>query len=485
MIKRRILSMFLALAVVMTFMPMVTLTADAASGGKAQLVKEAKYNSGDTVKYTYNKKGLVKKSVSTYSENSVSSYEKYTTTTTYKYNKKNKISKKTSKDVTTETNYKTDNTTGKKRKASKGTVTTTRTAVTTFKYNKKGLATQAVTSSNYVKAGSEVSSHRYLDDAYKLTNGQYRDYYDDHVLTAAEIAARTDAGTSTTAYKNNGNGTYTVTHSGSTAASVYKDSSVTTVKYSYDKKKRVKKASYTTVSTDVETYTGTSGYRNVYTAVSTNTFTEKYSYDKKGRLKKLVRTNPNIANRRVTDADYYSDGSTYISTTVTYGTKVTRTTTENGKVISTSTDTIKADYPDTSTYTYKYDKNGNLKSSKSSTVDKYDVDIEDEVYDDVSVYFINAQGYREHAQTAVSTVRKTTSTFTNTVKKGTKALLTKLGVYKGTTDGYNNGASGSYSMDKVKFKLKAKKVSSKLKKLVEAQQWMIQNGVFCGTAGLR
>ena len=76
------------------------------------------------------------------------------------------------------------------------------------------------------------------------------------------------------------------------------------------------------------------------------------------------------------------------------------------------------------------------------------------------------------------------SKFTTTVKNGTKRLLTMLGKTKSSTDGYADGNSGSYSLNDKKFKLKAKKVTSKVSKTAELQQWMIQNGPFSGTVGL-
>ena len=151
---------------------------------------------------------------------------------------------------------------------------------------------------------------------------------------------------------------------------------------------------------------------------------------------------------------------------------------------ATDTNTYKV-YSEPFSYssTFKYDKNGNLKSLKGTDVITNYNNVYDTVYDDVSVYSLNADGTRERVKTPVKNIYKNSSKFTTTVKNGTKRLLTMLGKTKSSTDGYADGNSGSYSLNDKKFKLKAKKVASKVSKTAELQQWMIQNGVFSGMAG--
>ena len=86
---RKLSALFLSLTIMITFMPMMTLTVDAASSSKVQVVTKAKDNDGNTVKYSYNKKGLVSKSVSKQSWKEPDEDRSSTITTSYKYNKKN------------------------------------------------------------------------------------------------------------------------------------------------------------------------------------------------------------------------------------------------------------------------------------------------------------------------------------------------------------------------------------------------------------
>ena len=154
--KRRALSVLLTLAVMVTFMPFITLEANAASSSAVQVVTKAKANDGNT-SYSYNKKGLITKAVTKTSERDKDSDTAVTDTVVYKYNKKNKVSKKTETKVTKVTNYKTNPNTDAIT-ASEGTVTTTEKFVTVYTYNKKGLATKSVETVTTTKSGSTVSS---------------------------------------------------------------------------------------------------------------------------------------------------------------------------------------------------------------------------------------------------------------------------------------------------------------------------------------
>ena len=484
---RKLTALFLTLAVMLTFMPVVTLTANAASSSKVQVVTKVTDNDGNTVKYSYNKKGLVSKSVSKKTNKSASQDVASTVTTSYKYNKKNRLTKITVKDVSQVKSYKTNPTT-EKRAAAKGTVTTTNTSVTTFKYNKKGLATKSVTTTNTTKSGSVTSSSKYLSggDFIKMADGRYYDRDEGKYYTAAQVAAFAKSSSYTTTYKDNGNGSYTETYSSDpNEPETYKTTTVTTRSYKYDKKKRVIKETVSVVRTTDNTYKSSSSTSTSKTVTTNTPYVVKYSYGKNGRVKKMSTSNPNsfISSDSVYTSRY-KDGTIYETRSHEVPGKEVESYYENGKLTSTDTNTYKV-YSEPFSYssTFKYDKNGNLKSLKGTDVITNYNNVYDTVYDDVSVYSLNADGTRERVKTPVKNIYKNSSKFTTTVKNGTKRLLTMLGKTKSSTDGYADGNSGSYSLNDKKFKLKAKKVASKVSKTAELQQWMIQNGVFSGMAG--
>ena len=499
-IKRRALSILLSLAVIFTFMPFVSTQAYAAS--KQPLVTKAVGNGGTTYTYSYNGKGLVKKIVAKNSSSDNSTDKKYSATTAIKYNKKNKISSETTTSTTSTTSYRTDNTTGKKRVENKGTVKNIDKTVTKFTYNKKGLATKSVTTTTTTKSGSTTNNRLWLelDNVDKLSDGTYR-YYDYEageykIITADQAAAFAKSSSSTTAYKNNG-GSYTRTTTYSNPefkpeTTTYTDKSVTTTTFKY-KKKNVKSAKATTVETEESSGTRDSGTVWKTSTVTTHSpVTTTYSY-KKGRVVKETTKDPNTYTKVTTNTSTAADGTVTVTTTTwdAYD-NMTRVVTVNGVETSRTTEQGKTNvYATTDTTSYKYDKNGNLKSSKGKATEKEDNYTEDETYytgdsywDPISVVFFNAAGEREYVKTPVSTVYKWSTSFQNTVKKGTKKLLTIVGMSKSSTDGRASGNKGSYSMNRTKYTLKSKKYAKKASANVEAQQWMIQNGVFL-VAGLR
>jgi hypothetical protein len=498
--------MVLAIAVVFTFMPMVTLTANAAS--KTPLVTKAVSDDGTTVKYSYNKKGLVKKAVRTVSDSSASSDWVGKTATTYKYNKKNKIKSETKTFTSTSTDYKTDNTTHKQRGESKGTTVYKNTSVTNYTYNKKGLATKAITTSTDTWSGSTTNSQKYL--SYKghriydkLSNGTYG-YWDDieEVFVPIDIGqAETKTSWDTTAYTDNGDGSYTESVTNSTGYSkvgTHKKQTVTTSSYTY-KKKNVKTATVSRVVTTEDSGKHPDGSSYVTTTVTTYLpIVTSYKY-KKGRVVKWWYTDPNTT----VDLDELEDDinvQTMVSVTKTTnpdGTvdeykeeyaNGTITAYWNGKYDWAETAEVKSN-PDNYSRTFKYDKKGNLKSEKGSTVNNRKTQLKDEAYDGISVFFLNSQSRLADYEVPNNSIFSFTTSVTTTVKKGTKRLLTRLGMTKNYKDGYAvdedyySANKSSYSMNRTKFTVKAKKVAKKAAKNVESQQWMIQNGVF-QTVGL-
>lgn len=225
-----------------TFAPATTVSA----ASKSNVITKATYNSGATVKYSYNKKGLITKAVSTSSSKSNNSDTSETVTTTFKYNKKNKIASKTEKDVTKVTSYEVDKTTGLKLGAKTGTVTTTKTTVTTFKYDKKGLATESVATTTTGMSGSITETEKSpaisateieMNGGTKVYLGGYNKYkedgtkYDENTSANAyyyegSIEATEGTQTTTTTYTDKGNGVYNKTKTTSNSVSGYKSESV-------------------------------------------------------------------------------------------------------------------------------------------------------------------------------------------------------------------------------------------------------------------
>lgn len=584
-------------------------------GGKIQVVTKETDDAGYSTTYKYNKKGLVSKKTEKRSYKESDSDVAETITTTYKYNKKNRVSKETVINSKTETYYEVDKTTEKQIKGNKGTVTTTTKYETNYTYNKKGLATKSVTTQTNTMSGSVTStsksrSYRYDyddDDDYgtfmELKNGKIVAGYNPYDTSkekpgkayyfSGDLNTAVGDTVETTSYKDNGNGTYTVTSNDSTTranyTSVYvgsdkkeykyksdipsgvtilekkikvtgnnknnskdisestvSEKTVTTSTYTYDKKKRVKKISSTAVTTKVETdgkssESGASYYsdgssstwNNVYNTVDTNTrtvndrYTVSFTYDKKGRAKKKVYSNPglkdtltvnthglpNYEEKRTSTDDEGSTSHTYKVSTPGAGAasqttvKIangTRTTTyvynaytskiqddneaydvKHSASTETKTKTgLPEDKPEpvNKSTTFKYDKNGNLASFKYSGTETTYHTLRNETYGN-SIY----EGWDNDGDpvTAVVSVSHTSSYSgknENTIKNGTKTLTKTLTMKSSRKN--DRSTEPGYSCSRVKYTLKAKSLSEKRKADAQKQQWAIQNGSLNGFVGL-
>lgn len=408
--------------------------ATASAASKVNVITKATYNNGSTVKYSYNKKGLITKSVSTnsYKTNSEDEYEylyfdedhkifapkdvSETITTTFKYNKKNKISTKTEKYVTKKTFYETDKTTELKLGAKKGTVTTTTTTVTNFTYDKKGLATKSVATSTTTKSGSittkrlsticnnwpsrEMVDGRIIAGFNKRNNDGTEKADDKNTINNAyfyegSVADTASETTETATYKDNGNGTYTVTFTSSKAPAQYDTESV----YKYfgsETVDGVEKIYPLTEAKGPFTYKDEDGYTHTYdsddtfykkadgsvwgsdysfrntekvlikkdanatsseSSTDTATISDKsvttttYSYDKKKRVKKAVSTTVDTDESRGTDTSSSASSS------------------ESGssKTDDTSKNELLRESTDVSTTTYSYDKKGRATKQVTSS----------------------------------------------------------------------------------------------------------------------
>jgi hypothetical protein len=340
----------------------------------------------------------------------------------------------------------------------------------------------------------------------KLVDGRYGywgEVYDEKeeefidkfiILTDAEIAKYTKNTSSTTTYTDNGDGTYSKSYTSSEQTTPvqptkYKNHTVTTKSYTY-KKKNVKTETVGTVTTEEKSgKEALSGNDYVETTITTkNPYVTTFKY-KKGRVVKATTSYPETYTMVKTRKTTLPNG-TVRETKVEYANgKITQTVYENGAVVSGPVEIGKYDEakPTASSSTYKYDKKGNLKSGKSTDYNQNysEVPQMDDKFDDTYVYFIKAQNEPgDVVKVPTSDIWTWSDTFKTTLKKGTKRLLTRLGMTKEFTNGYPDGKKGEYSMNRTTFKLKSKKVASKAKKNVEAQQWMIQNDVF-QVVGLR
>ena len=445
--KSKILAVLLAFAMVVTFMPFTALNVDAASKGKVKMVTQVTSDDGSVVKYSYNKKGLVSKIVSTWGEKGSDSDSYETSVTTFSYNKKNRITTKVTKTSFQNIEYKMDRTTGKRILGTEENVVTTTTTVENFVYNNKGLATQSVRTSTTVKSGSEV--------------------YDSE----------------TTTYKDNGNGTYTETYiEKGEKPSVYvrSDKKVTTINYSYDKKKRVSSAAVSEVDSYSSTHSYTdSGKTYAYTSErsDTNVYTEAYAYGKKNRMKKMTTYNPGVENSTDKYILTVNGKLDYSEVEITAnGQRKTITTDETGKS-ETKIDSNYKNRPEPTNLiqTFKYDKKGNLKTiaatgSETEWRTVYNETTGQPTYD--------ASG--KIVKQLISYLTSRVTNYDNTVKKGSNRISKQLAM---TTSQRERARSAGYGLSgRVVYKVKAKKASDK--KSAEKQQWMIQNGPFAGVVGL-
>ena len=450
-LKKRMFSVLLVLAVMVTFMPAATLSADAASkktSNKVYTVSSEKNEIGDNTKYTYNKKGFVTKAVSKYTTKDSDSDTVETVTTTYKYNKKNRITKKTTTDVEKVTTYKTNKTTGKSTGQSLGTITTTTKDVTAYTY-KNGRATKAVTTSTTVKSGSlkEENVSLRLDEFTELSNGNfiagynYRNAdgsYNDEDTSAnayyytGNIKAAESKGTTTTTYKDNGDGTYTRTNNYASSSSNY----TTTPKKTYYKMDENGKYVVCTDKDDcdfsrtesVEVAVGANGTGDSYNRTTTDVITDQtvtttvFKYDKKKRVSQANITT--VYNDASETAETDSSTSTYNDSTEDY---------------DADTDDYK-----TVEYTATSKESSSSKSSWSTTettsqVEKYTYDKKNRKTKKV----VTDNGVMNRVDTNVDGRRDSTEETQRVYKDGTKSSYKETSTYSGeadtTTTVYANG----------------------------------------------
>jgi YD repeat-containing protein len=493
---------------------------------KLYLVTKKVSNDGSVTKYSYNKKGLLSKQTSTTNSRTKDSDSSYQTTTSYKYNKKNRVAVKNYNSVSDITEYETD---FEKNIKSNGKVTKERennNTNTQYFYNKKGLLTKTVSTSytitvpqNETETETAKSSYSYYDesDAYKTVD-------------SIENISRNYT------YTDNGNGTRTKVYTyesvepsysyekkqavdskyNRTETTVTSNKRVTTTNYSYDKKKRVKATNSTT---DYSSETKTENHR-IYSVdgvksseyltetVDTHKYTTRsmvqFSYNKKGKVSKCVSTSePDVyeiyeSSKKDTDTYYGSDNKTTVSTTSSTSKteyvnnkKITSgsSTDSDGKVTADETKTV--DYPANKyvyTTQYTYDKKGNVKAERT-TYDDVDNRYEDYTVDEngkqVFKYNKDKDGKDDISNPIYrsKTTRETKKVSYDNVLKADSARITKsLEMSSGYLEGRE--VDNSYGMNRSVFTVKAKKISGSLAKDVEAQQWILQNGSLNGQFGL-
>jgi hypothetical protein len=485
-------------------------------GTKTETVKSV-------TKYTYDKKGRAKKSVTTITT-TYSGTEKYTSTTrpfidTYPYGEDNGKELVNNKIVA---GYNDENNkagsvyyyTGALDQAIDNSVTTT-----TYKDNGNGtynvIENKDSTSANYncVLVGTDGVEYESPDD----------------MPSNVKIAEKkvkienpnNDTTQSKTEYQN-------------------LEKTVITSTYTYGKKKRVKKdttvVEYTNDSTRlpstnniVEYYTG-GFYKETYTDSHTFTshktdkhqYTTSYTYGKNGKAKKKVTSNNGVENSMLVSTTgvpnsvrtyQSSDGQVHTSKRTAKGNTVAKVYTKqvangfstvtntyneyteqyqydggtiyDGETYKASTNTEKETvkpYPTKDTYTYKYDKNKNLSTYKfTGTTTDYN-SVYNEKYNTPIYELWDGDGNLVAKEVSVTTTEKNNGKMENTLKSGTKSIKKTLRIISGRkTDRWSEAG---YGMKRVTYTLKAKSLSKKLKTDAEAQQWAIQNGALNGFVGL-
>ena len=302
----------------------------------------------------------------------------------------------------------------------------------------------------------------------------------------------------------------------------YSDATVTTRKtgtwtttdYSFDKVKS-KKASVKTYGTDYDYYecivynNGTTvteestygqGYRSAsYTVTLAGTSTLKSSYT--GNKGYHVVDSSDGTDNTYT---YSSDGTTENVTEVSGGTSYSYSNTLNpslatvdslicvaaaaagaeGSYTYTVTKSVNAT-PSKATTTYKYDKNGNLKSATTKASNTRTKNLVDATYGNTIYTYDDVSGELITIDTSYTVNSKNKYTYDTALKNSkSKRLKKKLTMSKSSSD---TSSSSGYSLSgRSTYKIKSKKVKSSLAKTVELQQWLIQNGVYGakGTVGL-
>ena len=252
MLRKKVLAAALAAALAFTGAAAgfagSNVSAEAAAKKTVQTVTKQSNDKGDTIKYTYNKKGLVKKSVEKSTVNEELKDTTTTTTTKYTYNKKNKIKTAVTTVVEAVTRYEKDSshtdydintddyieTRGDKI----GTITTTTTTTEKYTYNKKGLATKSVATTVVTKSGSETTSYQNnrAISGTELSDGRIIAGYNSYDANGNEVKKANSSsayyytgdvnkarssGTITTTYTKNSDGTYTETEEDKTTSSNY------------------------------------------------------------------------------------------------------------------------------------------------------------------------------------------------------------------------------------------------------------------------
>ncbi len=426
----------------------------AAAKTSVYLVTQAKGNDGYTAKYTYNKNGLIGKAVRT---SSYSSTEKNTVMETVSEDDEEAVG-------TTYTNTYEDvnDIYGTVKEKTKENVK----EVSKYTYNSKGLVKKVVTT--------------YVD----------------------KITHKTVFSTNSSSYDSENSGGYTETVK-----------SVTTSKYSYDKKGRIKKKVTVYKYPTYSTYSKLSGHyatdypegedsemRNGISYKSDNlvrTVTETPTY-KNGKIKKIVKATSDVG----TDYEYTDGVLDSISTMSTEYTDVNyKYTYKNGKVAKVQT-SDKNDYTTTTVVsgesdavlgysvveksdndeykyvtTYSYDRGGVLKSSRIKGT------VSNKIFSGMTSSTSSIDGdtnallcentYVGLKYLKIKSVQNVS--YQNTFKGDSNRLLQKTVIagYTNTNGSKYNGAEITVT----KYKLKSKKLSSKWAKLAEAQQQMLQTGM--------
>lgn len=495
--KKKVISLALA-AVLAASSAVVALPAtgvEAASKVSVDLVTKTTGNDGTTTTYTYDKNGLLKKSVTKHSSTNkyktpIKSDYDWTTnrdangdyiSTTYTYGITGYYTT-TDKDETTTTKKYTYNTSGKAKGQLKKVVTTEEskntysciytisgddaTKVAEYKADNEGsyvATTKTVTTDTYAYKKANLKTVTSVTKApayptYSKVTGRYAKTEEGAWIAYDDATDKdTYAESTDTEYLNGPS---------------YKNDTVTTTTvntYTFKKSKPTQvKSQTTTVNNNItlspvcsDPVYGTDGYSWTRSVVGYNTdqdqtttvnsaVTKKYTFDKKGNLTKRTYTDP---------------GTYTTQSTSTYTTAAGTSTTTTYPAVAYKKDKF------ASTYKWSYDKNRNLKkNSYTSTNSDYNYKTETYIPSTATTPFTIVYG----GEFYVDNVTKGTTSYENTLKNGTTTIKSRMI----TSNSAQNGGKNPYkSISKESNTIKTKKVNSTYKKQVAAQQYKLTNDV--------
>ena len=449
------------------------------------------------------------------------------TTTTFKYDKKKRVKQANITTVDTDATARTETenrtytdkdsdevydeatddykmvdytTTGKSSSSytSSSSTTETTSQVETYTYNKNNRKTKKVVTDKGVMNRVET----YVEGRHNSTEESQTVYSDGKSASYKETRTYSGDGDTTTTVYSNGTRTTTTTDNPYTLTTVENSTRRdgrtrnTETKDEYTFFKNGGRMIHTVEKEDTKYSDGTSSIDN-----SDST---RYEYDKTGEKYSYTCSNnetytPADGTPTVSQTAYscYNDGTgekEYYNS-YKYDDDPTETTTDdavkkaaedaNAALLAYGTPYTEtksksvAAKPSKATTNYKYDKQGNLKSAKTSGSWAESETLRNETYGN-TIYQAGADNKLEAVETVVTHTYKNNKTKENTVKDGSNRVKSAMSVGTSSRD---RATPSYYTVDgRVTYTLKSKTIAKKtIREAVELQQWILQNPG-CGSA---